>query len=96
MMLDCRMGQPFKLCTISLKSILTRWMCVYGSASPPSTEYSPVSDLPELRCKAPSGVGSGLDLVLKWHGIPLTINSWCGAGMLALIVRGILPYALNG
>lgn len=60
-----------------------------GSASPPSTEYSPVSDLPELRCKAPSGVGSGLDLVLKWHGIPLTINSWWKYG--PPIIRSISP-----
>ncbi len=47
-----------------------------GSSSPPSTEYSPLSDLPELRCKAPAGVGSGLDLEVMWHGIPLIINSW--------------------
>ena len=39
------------------------------------TDLSGMSELPEIRCKAPAGVGSG-DLTVTWHGIPVTISNW--------------------
>jgi len=40
-----------------------------------TTDISGLTELPEIRCAAPAGVGSG-DLMVSWHGIPITISGW--------------------
>jgi len=34
------------------------------------------SPIPEIRCKAPPGIGAGQDLIIYWHGVPTVLSNW--------------------
>lgn len=34
------------------------------------------SPIPEIRCVAPAGVGSGQDLIIYWHGVATVLSKW--------------------
>ena len=53
-----------------------------------SSDISGLSELPEIRCAAPAGVGSG-DLTVSWHGVAMTIAGWWKYG--SPIVSSIQP-----
>ena len=58
-----------------------------------SSDISGLTELPEIRCAAPAGVGSG-DLSVIWHGIPVTISGWWkfDAPMVTEVEPASVPY----
>ena len=58
-----------------------------------STDISGLMELPEIRCAAPAGVGSG-DLTVMWHGISITISGWWkyGSPIVSSIQPAHVPY----
>jgi len=58
-----------------------------------SSDISGLTELPEIRCAAPAGVGSG-DLSVIWHGIPVTVSGWWkfDAPMVTEVEPASVPY----
>jgi hypothetical protein len=52
------------------------------------TDISGMSELPEIRCTSPEGVGAG-DLTVSWHGISVTIAGWWK--YVSPVVKSIVP-----
>ena len=63
------------------------------SADDASSDLSGLTELPEIRCAAPAGVGAG-DLSVIWHGIPVTISGWWkfDAPMVTEVEPAAVPY----
>jgi len=64
-----------------------------GTRSLTVYDYSAVDELPEIRCKVPSGVGHGNDLQVSWHGVAVTISNWFKYSK--PIVRTVSPVAVS-
>jgi hypothetical protein len=47
-----------------------------GQALINATDFTGVSDLPEIRCIAPAGSGAQRDINIYWHGIALSLPAW--------------------
>ncbi|EKX38196.1 hypothetical protein GUITHDRAFT_115740 [Guillardia theta CCMP2712] len=64
-----------------------------GTRSLTVYDYSAVDELPEIRCKVPSGVGNGNDLEVSWHGVAVTISNWFKYSK--PIVRRVSPVSVS-
>mmetsp|Transcript_88914 Transcript_88914/g.236969 ORF Transcript_88914/g.236969 Transcript_88914/m.236969 type:complete len:1183 (+) Transcript_88914:27-3575(+) len=64
-----------------------------GQATYTATDFSSMSDLPEIRCVAPAGAGSARSINIYWHGVRLTLNVFGGNS--GPVVSNLVPTAVD-
>jgi len=56
-------------------TMYTNMVCCFNDLTFSLSLSLSLSELPEIRCAAPAGVGAG-DLTVSWHGIRVTVTGW--------------------